>query len=122
MAKRALAETSVECPPAGVSRIVKEIFAIIGVSFVGENINGTSHRIELYGKRGMTFRSWGDEVKIEILEDGHGGSSIRAESKTRVPTTIFDYGQNKENLERIFAILTNKCKSTSPLVLKEKVL
>jgi hypothetical protein len=121
LTKRALAETSVEASPAEVSRIVKEIFAIIGVSFVGENINEKSHRIELCGKRGMTIRSWGDKVKIEIFEDGHGGSSLRAESKAIIPTTIFDYGQNKEDLERIFTILANKCKSTSPLVLKEKV-
>jgi hypothetical protein len=68
----------------------------------------------------MTIRSWGDEVKIEILGDGIGGSTIRAESKATVSTTIFDYGQNKENLERIFAMLINKYKNTSPLVIKEK--
>jgi hypothetical protein len=122
LTKRALAETSVEASPAEVSRIMKEIFAIIGISFVREDINEKSHSIELHGKHGMTFRSWGDKVKIEIVEDGRGGSSLRAESKTKVPTTIFDYGQNKQNLERIFAILTNKCKSTSPLVIKEEVL
>ena len=122
LTKRALAETSVEASPAEVSRIMKEIFATIGISFVGENINEKSHRIELYGKRGMTLRSWGEEVKIEIGENGHGGSSLRAESKARVPTTIFDYGRNRENLERIFAMLTNKYKNTSELVFKEEVL
>jgi hypothetical protein len=122
LTKRALAETSVDPSPTEVSRTIKEIFAIIGISFVGENIDEKSHKIELYGKRGMTFRSWGDEVKIEILEDGHGGSILRAESKAKVSTTMFDYGQNIENLERIFAILINKYKNTSPLVLKEKIL
>jgi hypothetical protein len=121
LGKRALAETSVEASPTAVSRNIKEIFAIIGISFLGEKIDEKSNRIELYGRRSMTIRSLGDEVKIEILEDGLGGSIIRAESKATVSTTIFDYGQNKENLERIFAILMNRYKKTSPLVLKEKI-
>jgi hypothetical protein len=120
LTRRALASTSVEASPTEVARTMKEIFAIIGISLVRENINEMAQRIELYGKRGMTLRSWGEEVKIEILGDGIGGSSVRAESKATVSTTVFDYGQNKENLERIFAILTNRYKNTSPLVIKEK--
>jgi hypothetical protein len=122
LTKLAFAEISVEASPTEVSRTMKEIFATIGISFVGENINRDSHGIELSGKRGMTFRSWGDKVKIEIMEDGHGGSIVRAESATAVPTTIFDYGQNKENLERIFVLLMNRYKNNSPLTLKEKIL
>lgn len=120
LTKRALAETSVEASPTEVARTIKEVFAIIGISFVRENINEKAQWIELYGKRGMTLRSWGDEIKIEISGDGIGGSSVRAESKATLSTTIFDYGQNKENLERIFAILINRYKNTSPLVIKEK--
>jgi hypothetical protein len=122
LTKRALAETSVEASPAEVARTIEEIFGIIGISFKRENIDEKAQWIELHGKRGMTFRSWDDEVKIEILGDGIGGSNVRAESKAIVPTTIFDYGQNKENLERIFTILINKYKNTSPIVIKEKIL
>jgi hypothetical protein len=120
LTRRALASTLGEASPTEVARTMKEIFAIIGISLVRENINEMAQRIELYGKRGMTLRSWGEEVKIEILGDGIGGSTVRAESKATVSTTVFDYGQNKENLERIFAILTNRYKNTSPLVIKEK--
>jgi hypothetical protein len=122
LTKRALAETSVEASPAEVARTIEEIFGIIGISFKREIIDEKAQWIELHGKRGMTLRSWGDEVKIEILGDGIGGSSVQAESKAIVPTTIFDYGQNKENLERIFTILISKYKNTSPIVIKEKIL
>ncbi len=118
LVKRALAETSVEASPAEVSGTIKEIFAIIGISFVRENIIEKLRRIEIYGKRRMTFRSWGDEIKIEIFEDNHGGSIVRAESKTRFSIQIYDYGKNKENLERIFTILTNRHKNTSTTVIK----
>ncbi len=121
MTKRALAETSVEASPAEVVRTIEEIFAIIGISFKRENIDENAEWIELRGeRREVTIRSWGEKVKIEIVGDGIGGSKIRAESKALLPTTIFDYGQNKENLKRIFSVLINKYKKTSPLVIKEK--
>jgi hypothetical protein len=77
--------------------------------------------IELHGKRReVTLRSWDEKVEIEIIGDGVGGSAIRAESKAVLPTTIFDYRQNKDNLERIFTLLITEYKNTSPLVIKEK--
>jgi len=122
LTKRAIAETSVEASPAEVSKALKEIFATVGITFRGENIDEKTHFTEVYATRGITIRSWGDNVKIEILEDGHGGSIIRAVSEATVPSTVVDYGQNKDDLERIFGMLANKYKTTSPLVIKEKIL
>jgi hypothetical protein len=69
----------------------------------------------------MSFRSWGEEISVEIFEDGHGGSIVKGKSAAIVPTTILDYGQNKNNLEGLFQVLVNKYGSTSPLVVEEKV-
>jgi hypothetical protein len=120
LTKRALAETKVEASTSEVARTIKEGFAIIEVSFIRENMIEKAQWAELYGKRGMSLRSWGEKIKVEIRGDGISGSIVRAESKATLKTTIFDYGQNKENLERIFAILTSRYKNTSPVVIKEK--
>ena len=121
LTKRALAETSVEASPAEVAKTIEEIFDVIGISFKLQNIDEKEQWIELHGKRReVTPRSWGEKVEIEIIGDEIGGSTIRAESKAILPTTIFDYGQNKYNLKRIFSVLINKYQKTSPLVIKEK--
>jgi hypothetical protein len=123
LTKRALAETSVEASPAEVARTIEEIFGIIEIFFKRQNIDEKAGWVELHGEhRDVTFRSWGEKIKVEIIGDRIGGSAVRAESKAILPTTIFDYGQNKDNLSRIFAILTTKYKSTSPIVIKEKTL
>ena len=118
-----MAETSVEASPAEVARAIEEIFSIIGVFFKRQKIDEKAEWIQLRGKRReVTLRSWGEKIKIEIIGDGIGGSTIRAESKAILSTTIFDYGQNKDNLEIIFTLLTNKYKNTSPIVIEEKTL
>jgi hypothetical protein len=123
LTKRALAETSVEASPAEVARTIEEIFSIVGIFFKRQNIDEKAGWVELHGeRRDVTLRSWGEKVKVEIIGDRIGGSTVRAESKAILSTTIFDYGQNKDNLKRIFALLTNKYQSTSPLVIKEKTL
>ena len=123
LTRRALAETSVEASPAEVARAIEEIFSIIGVFFKRQKIDEKAEWIQLRGKRReVTLRSWGEKIKIEIIGDGIGGSTIRAESKAILSTTIFDYGQNKDNLEIIFTLLTNKYKNTSPIVIEEKTL
>ena len=122
LTKRALAEIAVEASPTEVSKTLIEIMPFFDVLFKGERVEENSHRIELIGERGMGFRSWGETITIKIKEDGRCGSVVQAESKASLETTLFDYGQNKENLQRLFLELIRKYKSTSPMVLKEKVL
>ena len=121
LTKRALAETTVEASPAEVARTIEEEFGIMRIFFKRQSIDENAQWIELRGeRREVTLRSWGEKVKIEIVGDGIGGSIVRAESRPLRPATIFDYGQNKDNLKRIFSVLINKYHRTSPLVIKEK--
>jgi hypothetical protein len=121
LTKRATAETAVKASPVEVARTIKETFGTMGIFYKRQNIDEKADWIELHGeRREFTLRSWGEKVKIEIIGDGTGGSVVRAESKAWLPTTIFDYGQNKDNLKKLFTALITKYKKTSPLVIKEK--
>ena len=121
MTKRATAKITVKASPVEVARTIKETFDTIGIFYKRQKVDEKTDWIELFGeRREFTLRSWGEKVKIEIVGDGIGGSVVRAESKTWLPTTIFDYGQNKDNLKKIFTVLITKYKKTSSLVIKEK--
>jgi hypothetical protein len=119
LTKRALAEITVEASPTEVSETLKGIMPFVDFLFKGETFT-EPNGIELLCKHGASMRSWGEIIEIKIKEDGHGGSVVQAESEAKVGTTLFDYGQNKENLQRLFLELTRKYKSTSPFQLKEK--
>ena len=121
LTKRATGEITVKAPPVEVARTIKETFSKMGFFYERQKIDDKADLIELYGeRREFTLRSWGEKVKIEIVGDGIVGSVVRAESEAWLPTTIFDYGQNKDNLKKIFTVLTTKHKKTSPIVIKEK--
>jgi hypothetical protein len=120
LTKRALAEITVEASLTEVSETLKGIMPFFDILFKGETFT-EPNGIELLGKCGVTWRSWGETIKIKIKEEG-GNSIVHAESESSLGTTLIDYGKNKENLQRLFLELTRKYKSTSPLALKEKVL
>ena len=121
LTKRAKGEITVNASPVEVARTIQETFGKMGFFHKRQKIEEKADSIELYGeRREFTLRSWGEKVKIEIVGDGIGGSVVRAESKAWLPTTIFDYGQNKDNLKKIFTALITKHKKTSPIVIKEK--
>jgi len=67
------------------------------------------------------MRSWGESIKITITEEIIG-SRIQAESKPKLETTLFDYGENKENLESLLKPLIMKYKIASPLRIEQKIL
>ena len=45
--------------------------------------------------------SWGEELLVEIAPDG----TVTTESKCALTTQCFDWGKNRENVERFFARL-----------------
>jgi hypothetical protein len=44
---------------------------------------------------GTTWQSWGERFKVDITREG----IIKAVSESKVPTTLFDFGKNRENLK-----------------------
>lgn len=56
-------------------------------------------------KTKMTFKSWGEEVKIIVLRMPDGKNQFDIYSKPILITTLFDYGLNFQNVQRIQDII-----------------
>src|ERR1700682_102207 len=54
---------------------------------------------KIEGTRSISFISWGEKILIEI-SDSDNGALVRITSSSRVPTTLFDFGQNARNVRR----------------------
>lgn len=118
MTKRAFAEISLGASPSEVSNALIQIMWASRIKVTNQNIIEQPLTICLYGEHSVSFRSWGEYIKITITEQGNR-SKVYAESEAKVPTTIFDYGQNKENLEILMNQLVMKFSYSTPLVIKE---
>jgi hypothetical protein len=119
MAKRALAEVTLDASPVEISNSLVFIMELQKTHPRVQRISEKPQQIELWGENGISLRSWGESIKITITEEKIG-SRIQAESKPKMETTLFDYGRNKENLEAIFNPLIMKYKIISPLKIEEK--
>ncbi len=119
MTKRAFAELMLDASPTEVSNILIPIMWSARILVRRQTIEEEPLRIALCGEHASSLRSWGEFIKITITQDGKE-SKVKAESKAKVSGTIFDYGQNKENLEVLLNQLVIKCRSTSPLTIEER--
>jgi len=118
MTKRAFAEVTLDASPSEVSNALVQIMWASRVKVKNQMITEQPLTIHLYGEHSVSFRSWGEFLKITITAY-NGGSKVNAESEAKLATTLFDYGQNKENLEILMNQLILKFRHTSSLVIKE---
>ena len=51
-------------------------------------------------KIGMSFTSWGENLMAQITGDEHR-AEIQVTSSSSLPTTLFDFGKNKKNVNRV---------------------
>lgn len=121
MTKRAFAEVTLDASPNEVSNVLMQLMWSSRIRVSDQTITEHPLTIQLYGEHSASFRSWGEFLKITITAQ-NGGSQIHAESEAKVPTTLFDYGQNKENLEILMNQLIMRFRQTSSLDIKEAVL
>jgi hypothetical protein len=119
MTKRAFAEVTMDGSPSEVSNALDQIMLSSRIQDKEKTITETPFTIHLIGEHSATFRSFGEIIRITITKNGNG-SKVKAESESMLPTTIFDYGQNKENLEILLNQLVMKFRSISPLVIEER--
>ena len=52
-------------------------------------------------KRGLTWRSWGDEIRIDVHGNQDRTSVIRVSSRPCLRTTLVDWGSNLRNVAAI---------------------
>lgn len=70
---------------------------------VTEADEGT-RRVEL--KVGMSFKSWGEKVTIELSPADDGATRAVLSSQASLGTTMVDYGKNYDNVQRVKDWLT----------------
>jgi hypothetical protein len=121
MTKRAFTEVTFDASPSEVSNALVQIMWASRIRVKNQTMSEKPLTICLYGEHSVSFRSWGESLKI-IIAENNGGSKVNAESEAKVSTTIFDYGQNKENLEILMNQLIMRFRQTSSLEIKEAVL
>jgi hypothetical protein len=63
----------------------------------------SERRVEL--KTGLSIKSWGERMVLELESQGEAATSVQVSSRSWVPTTLVDYGKNRDNVERVIAWL-----------------
>lgn len=95
------AQDSLEVP-AAPQEAFRRVWEVLGRSFGGpvEQVSGT----ELAVNVAATFRSWGERMSCTV-EPTQAGSRIVVRSRSRVSTTLFDWGKNGDNVEQVIGAL-----------------
>ena len=52
-------------------------------------------------KVGVSFKSWGERVRIELSPEGEGSTRAQVTSRASLKTTMADYGKNRDNVQRV---------------------
>ena len=58
-------------------------------------------------KTGITMKSFGEDIKIELISESESDFEYQISSSPKIKTTIIDYGKNLENINRIERVITN---------------
>jgi hypothetical protein len=121
LTKRATGHIAFEEGLEKVSDEAKNALALLRISFVRENASvGGQGVVEVWGRRGLSFWSWGEIVGIKVSGNERGGSLVEAVSECVWPLEMFDNGENKKNLESLFAALKMRLRAVGPVQIEEK--
>ncbi len=62
---------------------------------------------EITLKTGITWKSWGEEIKIILKSKTDSDFDYQISSSPKLRTTIVDYGKNLQNLKRLENVIKN---------------
>jgi hypothetical protein len=66
----------------------------------------------------MSWQSFGEGVEV-LLEPRAGSYGVEVQSWSRLPTTLVDWGKNKQNVEDLLEALSRRSKEAPPQIQKE---
>lgn len=93
MTKKTIGKIAFEEGPDRGLNAIKKALPLAGISLIEEKIVSDRPRAaEVRGKRGVSVRSWGENVEIKVTEDGQGGSIVEAKSECADRNQLIDYG------------------------------
>ena len=91
---------------AELSTVIETAFSNLGWQYK------TLPNNEFQASVAVNFSSWGEKLKVSML----AGGIVQAESKCMYPLQCFDWGKNKENVERLFAEIERLKETNSPVM------
>jgi hypothetical protein len=95
------AEETLEVP-AAPQETLRRVWEVLAQSFGGsvDQVSGTELAVTTAG----SFRSWGERVSCTV-EPTQAGSRIVVRSRSRLSTTLLDWGKNGDNVEHVIGAL-----------------
>ena len=60
-------------------------------------------------KSGISLKSWGEKIQITETKNDKEKRTLIISSKPKLKTTLVDFGQNKENIDRVVKLIKNVC-------------
>jgi hypothetical protein len=121
LTKRAMGQIVFEEDSERVLEVLKNALAFLRISLVRENVSGEGQRlIEVWGRRGLSFWSWGEIVGVKISGNEPRGCAVEVLSECVWPLQLFDNGTNKKNLESLFAALKIQIRAVGSTHLEER--
>src|SRR5690242_6100960 len=64
-------------------------------------------RFVIQARTGMSWKSWGERIRVEVQALDGGRVRVRAESCATFPLTMVDYGRNAENVRTVLQSLSS---------------
>jgi hypothetical protein len=87
------------CSPEALKEAVARALSALGWAAYG-NWSGRRFVAEV----GVSFWSWGEEIRVRIDTDG----TVSVESACRLPTQCFDWGKNQRNVDAFLELVDEK--------------
>lgn len=58
-------------------------------------------------KCGISWESWGEKITVRVFDNQDGNTRLIIHSKSALPTTLIDWGKNRQNVQRVTVYLQN---------------
>jgi len=121
LTKRARGQIAFEEGSEKVLEAARNALALLRISLVRENVSSEGQRsVEVWGRRGLSFWSWGEIVGIKVGDNERGGCLVETVSECVWPLQLFDHGTNKKNLASLFAALKTQLSAIGPIHIEER--
>ncbi|HET9913862.1 MAG TPA: hypothetical protein VFQ13_18350 [Anaerolineales bacterium] len=96
MTARKETQITVELSLASTLRTAEEIL----LKRIGATIKSIENNT-IFAKKGMSFRSWGEDITISVSPRSATSSVLKITSESSLKTTLLDWGANSINVKEI---------------------
>jgi hypothetical protein len=74
--------------------------------FPVKTINTNSAKSYIKARVGRSWKSWGDDIRIDLIPLGDTDTKVEITCRPKVKTALVDYGKNYENAEKLSLLIS----------------